>query len=57
MVRGKNFNSSYNFLLKNKFKLVKKFKFPLMNFEDRLYLSTSFKKNDTFNNDLIKGFN
>jgi len=57
MVRGKNFNSSNNFLLKNKFKLVKKFKFPLMNFEDRLYLSTFFKKNDTFNNDLIKGFN
>ena len=49
--KGYNFNSSHNFLLKNKFKLVKKFKFPLMNFEDRLYLNTSFKKNDTFNND------
>ena len=26
--------------LKNKFKPIKKFKFPLMNFEDRLYLNT-----------------
>ena len=50
LYKGYNFNSSHNFLLKNKFKLIKKFKFPLMNFEDRLYLNTSFKKNDTFNN-------
>ena len=49
--KGCNFNLCHNFLLKNKFKLIKKFKFPLMNFEDRLYLNTSFKKNDTFNND------
>lgn len=48
--KGYNFESCHNFLLKNQFKLVKKFRFPLMNFEDRLYMNTSFKKNDTFKN-------
>jgi len=44
--KGYNFNLCHNLLLKNKFKLIKKFRFPLMNFEDRLYLNTSYKKND-----------
>ena len=41
--KGYNFNLCHIFLLKNKFKLIKKFKFPLMNFEDRLYLNTFYK--------------
>jgi FkbM family methyltransferase len=32
-----NFNNSHAFLSKNNFKLKKKFIFPLLNFEDRLY--------------------
>jgi hypothetical protein len=32
-----NFNKSHAFLSKNNFKLKKKFIFPLLNFEDRLY--------------------
>jgi len=41
--KGYNFNLCHIFLLKNKFTLIKKFKFPLMNFEDRLYLNTFYK--------------
>ena len=41
--KGYNFNLSHKFMLKNNFILVKKFKFPLMNFEDRLYTNTAYK--------------
>ena len=41
--KGYNFNLSHKFLLKNNFVLHKKFKFPLMNFEDRLYINTLYK--------------
>lgn len=37
-----NFNLSHKYLLKNNFKLIKKFKFPLMNFEDRFYINTKY---------------
>ncbi len=39
-----NYTLSHNFLIKNKFKLVKNFKFPLFNFEDKLYMNTSIYK-------------
>lgn len=39
-----NYALSHNFLLKKKFKLVKNFKFPLFNFEDKLYINTSIYK-------------
>ena len=41
--KGYNFKLSHNYLLKNNFILLKKFKFPLMNFEDRLYINTNCK--------------
>jgi len=36
-----DFNKSHAFLIKNNFKLKKKFIFPLLNFEDRLYSNLS----------------
>ena len=39
-----NYSLSHNLLLKNKFELVKNFKFPLLNFEDKLYINTSIYK-------------
>jgi len=39
-----DYTLSHNFLLKKKFKLVKNFKFPLFNFEDKLYINTSIYK-------------
>lgn len=39
-----DFNLCHNFLLKNHFTLIKKFRFPFMNFEDRLYINTAKKK-------------
>ena len=41
--QGYNFNMSHKFMLKNNFILVKKFIFPLMNFEDRLYINGNYK--------------
>ena len=41
--KGYNFNMSHKFMLKNNFILVKKFIFPLMNFEDRLYVNSNYK--------------
>jgi len=41
--KGYNFDLSHKYLLKNNFKLIKKFKFPLMNFEDRFYINTNYK--------------
>ena len=41
--QGYNFNMSHKFMLKNNFILVKKFIFPLMNFEDRLYINSNYK--------------
>ena len=32
-----NYFEIHRFLLKNKFKLIKKFKFPFLTYEDRLY--------------------
>ena len=37
-----NFDISHKLMLKNNFILVKKFIFPLMNFEDRLYINTNY---------------
>ena len=42
LYRGYNFNLSHKYLLRNNFKLIKKFKFPLMNFEDRFYINTDY---------------
>ena len=41
--QGYNFSMSHKFMLKNNFILVKKFIFPLMNFEDRLYINSNYK--------------
>ena len=41
--KGYNFNICHKLLLKNNFILLKKFIFPLMNFEDRLYINNNYK--------------
>ena len=42
MYKNNRTRNWHDFLLKNEFKLVKKFRFPLMHFEDRIYIN-SFK--------------
>ena len=36
-----NFEKSHRYLVKNGFVLIKKFRFPTLHFEDRLYLNKS----------------
>ena len=40
MYKENNYEDIHNFLKEKKFKLIKKFRFPLLYFEDRLYLNT-----------------
>ena len=39
MHKNVNFEDCHNFLIKKKFKLLKKFKFPTLHYEDRLYVN------------------
>ena len=39
MYKNNKTKNWHNFLLKNEFKLVKKFRFPLLHFEDRIYVN------------------
>ena len=40
MYKNNKTKNWHNFLLKNEFKLVKKFRFPLLHFEDRIYVNS-----------------
>lgn len=39
MYKNVNFKDSHNFLVNNNFRLLKKFKFPTLHYEDRLYIN------------------
>ena len=45
-LKDNNFNQCHNFLLKNNFILLKTFLFPLLHFEDRLYVKKYFVYNN-----------
>lgn len=41
MYKNATFKDCHNFLIRKKFKLLKKFKFPTLHYEDRLYINES----------------
>ena len=45
LYKGNDFKKIHNLLTKNNFILVKKFRFPSLHFEDRLYLNKNCRKN------------
>ena len=42
--KGYDPNKIHQYLIKNKFVLKKKYRFPLLNFEDRIYKRNAWKK-------------
>ena len=43
MYKNVNFQDCHNFLLEKNFKLLKKFRFPTLHYEDRLYVNAKFE--------------